>query len=99
MRSPSRPSMSVDPVSFAATASRTMPKRRRRQTGRAARELQIDAALLGGVLAIESLQRPPLHRAGEFAGAAGLLLAGRAERVERLSLGIAQLQPRNVPGW
>lgn len=56
----------------------------------------VDAALVVSVLALESGNRGRVVRAIENSYAALLILMRRRTRFERMSLGIAQLQPRRV---
>lgn len=57
----------------------------------------VDACVVAAVLAFEMLARGPVWRALEAATARVLMAIGRSHRVERMSLGIAQIQPRRVP--
>lgn len=58
----------------------------------------IDPLVLAAVLAIENHARGRVWRGVEICAARLLLALGRRRRVERLSLGIAQIQPCRVPG-
>jgi hypothetical protein len=58
----------------------------------------VDACVVAAVLAVEMLARGPWWRALEAATARVLMALGRSNRVERMSLGIAQIQPRHMRG-
>lgn len=61
-----------------------------------ARRWGVDADALATVLAVEAHARGPVWRAIEYVAARVLLAFGFAGRVECMSLGIAQIQPRGV---
>lgn len=63
---------------------------------RSARRWGVDAVALATVLAVETHARGPVWRAIEHAVARVFLALGLAGRVECMSLGIAQIQPRRV---
>lgn len=65
---------------------------------RSAKRWRLEPRVVAAVLAVEMLARGALWRYMELVTAYGLLALGCHARVDRMSLGIAQIQPRRMRG-